>query len=99
LICLARALAVEPKVLILDEATSSIDPATERKLQTAIECLQLDRTSFVVAHRLSTIRRADQILVIDQGVIVQKGSHDELKSIPGIYADLLSANAWNTATA
>lgn len=99
LICLARALAVEPRVLILDEATSSIDPATERKLQTAIEYLQLERTSFVVAHRLSTIRKADSIMVIDQGVIVQQGTHDELKNLPGIYADLLSANAWNTATA
>ena len=88
LICFARALAHDPKILILDEATSSVDPATEQLVQKAIETLMRGRTSIIVAHRLSTIQKADEILVLDGGRIVEHGSHQELLARRGIYYNL-----------
>lgn len=88
LVCFARALLADPSVLILDEATSSIDSRTEARLQSALEVLIADRTSFVVAHRLSTIRRADLILVLDHGRIVERGKHEDLLTQGGVYAEL-----------
>jgi ATP-binding cassette subfamily B protein len=88
LVCFLRALLAEPRLLILDEATSSVDTITEARLQRALERLLESRTSFVVAHRLSTIRRADLILVLDRGAIVDRGSHLELLARPGLYRSL-----------
>lgn len=88
-IAIARALLKNPRILILDEATSSLDSESERLVQDALETLMIGRTSIVIAHRLSTIRRADQILVIDSGRIVEKGTHDELIGLEnGIYRNL-----------
>ena len=88
LICFARALAHEPRILILDEATSSIDPSTEQLIQSAIVTLMKGRTSIIVAHRLSTIQKADEILVIDGGRILERGNHQELLAKRGIYYNL-----------
>ena len=88
LIVFARALARNPKVVILDEATSSVDPVAEQLIQTAIESMLDDRTVIVIAHRLSTIRRCDQILVIASGCIAEAGTHDSLMSRRGIYHGL-----------
>jgi ATP-binding cassette subfamily B protein len=88
LICFARAMIADPRILILDEATSSIDSQTESRLQTALAKLLAGRTSFVVAHRLSTIRDADQVLVLDHGHLVERGTHEELIALGGTYANL-----------
>jgi ATP-binding cassette, subfamily B, bacterial len=88
LICFARALIADPRILILDEATSSIDSATEARLQAALKILLQGRTSFVVAHRLSTIRHADLVLVLNNGRIVEHGRHSELLAVGGVYAEL-----------
>jgi len=88
LICFARAMLADPRILILDEATSSVDAITEARLQTALERLLAARTSFVVAHRLSTIRTAHQVLVLDQGRIVERGTHRQLLRLGGLYARL-----------
>jgi ATP-binding cassette subfamily B protein len=88
LISIARAVLVNPRVLILDEATSSIDTRTETLVQAAIAKLLSGRTSFVIAHRLSTVTQADQVLVIQQGQIVERGTHTELIQRQGVYANL-----------
>ena len=88
LVCFTRALLADPRILILDEATSSIDALTEARLQKALRTLLVGRTSFVVAHRLSTIRSADQVLVLDDGRIIERGTHDQLLSLKGHYAAL-----------
>jgi ATP-binding cassette subfamily B protein/subfamily B ATP-binding cassette protein MsbA len=87
-VSIARALLKNAPILILDEATASVDTATEKLIQEALERLMANRTSFVIAHRLSTIRKADQILVIRQGQIVERGTHDELMTVNGLYAKL-----------
>lgn len=91
LIAIARAMLAKPPILILDEATSSIDTRTELKIQQALKTLMEGRTNFVIAHRLSTIRNADIILVIDDGEIVERGNHDELISAGGFYANLYNS--------
>jgi ABC-type multidrug transport system fused ATPase/permease subunit len=88
LIAFARALLADPRVLILDEATSSVDIATEQAIEDGLERLLAGRTAFVVAHRLSTIRRADLIVVLEHGVVVEQGSHDELIALGGRYGAL-----------
>ena len=88
MVCFARALLADPQLLILDEATSSIDVKTERLLQTALSVLLRGRTSFVVAHRLSTIRNADLVLMLDHGRVIERGNHDQLIEQQGAYARL-----------
>src|SRR5690606_28786670 len=88
LLTIARAILADPKILILDEATSSVDTRTEMNIQLAMNELMVGRTSFVIAHRLSTIRDADMILVMNEGDIIEKGSHKELLELNGFYADL-----------
>jgi len=91
LITIARAILANPKILIFDEATSSVDTRTEIQIQKAMNHLMASRTSFIIAHRLSTIRDADLILVMDQGDIVEQGKHQELLDKNGFYADLYNA--------
>lgn len=91
LLCIARIMLTRPPMLILDEATSSIDTRTELKIQRAFDAMMVGRTSFIVAHRLSTIREADKILVMKDGNIVEQGTHDQLIAQGGFYSDLYNA--------
>jgi ATP-binding cassette subfamily B protein len=91
LIAIARALLVDPRILILDEATSAVDTRTELLIQRAMRELRRDRTSFVIAHRLSTVRDADLILVLDDGHIVEQGTHEELLRRGSAYRKLYEA--------
>ncbi len=88
LVAFARALLADPRILILDEATSSVDIGTERTIEKALQTLLADRTSFVIAHRLSTIRDADLIVVLEHGQVIEQGSHDELLARQGLYTSL-----------
>jgi ATP-binding cassette subfamily B protein len=98
LLTIARAFLADPAILILDEATSSVDTRTEVLIQDAMSALRSNRTSFVIAHRLSTIRDADVILVMEDGAIVEQGSHDELLADEGAYAALYAAQFSGTRT-
>jgi ABC-type multidrug transport system fused ATPase/permease subunit len=97
LVAFARALLADPRILILDEATSSVDIGTERKIEQALRVLLADRTAFIIAHRLSTIRDADLIVVLEHGLIVEQGSHDELLARRGLYTSLYGDWATNVA--
>ena len=88
LVAFARALLADPRILILDEATSSVDIGTERKIERALRRLLHGRTAFIIAHRLSTIRDADLIVVLEHGKVVEKGTHDELLALRGLYTSL-----------
>jgi ATP-binding cassette subfamily B protein len=88
LIAFARALAADPDILVLDEATSAVDPETEARIQKAVDALIADRTAVVIAHRLSTIRKVDRIIVLAHGRVVEEGSHDELLAKDGVYKNL-----------
>jgi ATP-binding cassette subfamily B protein len=88
LLCIARAVLADPRILILDEATSSVDTMTEMLIQDALDHLLAGRTAIVIAHRLSTIRNADVICVIDDGQIVEQGNHEELLMLDGLYREL-----------
>jgi ATP-binding cassette subfamily B protein len=87
-IAIARALLVDPRILILDDSTSSVDMETEHLIQQALQCLMRGRTSFVIAQRLTTVKSADQVLVLDHGRIVERGTHDELVRVPGPYREI-----------
>ena len=95
LVALTRALVVDPPIVILDEATSNLDPSTESQVETALETLLASRTSIVVAHRLQTARRADRVLVMDDGKIVEDGSYDDLADRDGPFAELI--RTWETS--
>ena len=96
LLTIARAILADPKILILDEATSSVDTRTEVLIQKAMDNLMKGRTSFIIAHRLSTIRDADLILVMREGDIVEQGTHEELLNKGGFYADLYNSQFEST---
>ena len=98
LITIARAFLAEPSILILDEATSSVDTRTEVQIQEAMNALRVNRTSFVIAHRLSTIRGADIILMMENGSIVEQGSHAQLLAAGGAYYNLYSSQFAAAAT-
>lgn len=93
LLAIARAAIADPPVLILDEATSSIDTRTEKIVQDGMDKLMKGRTTFVIAHRLSTVKNSDCIMVIEQGQIIERGSHDELIKLKGRYYQLYTGNA------
>jgi ATP-binding cassette subfamily B protein len=90
-IAIARALLLNPKLLILDDSTSAVDFATERKIQQALDNLMRGRTSFVIAQRISTVQAADQILVLDQGKVVAAGTHTQLMETSPIYAEIYNS--------
>jgi ABC-type multidrug transport system fused ATPase/permease subunit len=88
LVAIARAYVADPDLLVLDEATSAVDPATEVRLQRALDSLTRGRTTLAIAHRLSTAEAADEVIVVDAGVVVQRGPHRELVQADGVYARL-----------
>ena len=90
-ISIARAMLKDAPIIIFDEATANVDPENEDKLQKAMEALMKDKTILMIAHRLKTVQKADQILVLDGGHIAQKGTHDELAGQDGLYRDFLDA--------
>jgi ATP-binding cassette subfamily B protein len=87
-IAIARALLGNPRIMILDEATSSLDTDSERRFQQNLARISRDRTTFIIAHRLSTVRHADSILVLDRGILVERGTHAELIALQGLYSHL-----------
>ena len=91
-ISIARAILIDPRILILDEATSSVDTETEREIQEALQNLIEGRTTIAIAHRLSTLRRADKLVVLEQGAVTAVGGHEELVETSDTYARLNSAN-------
>ena len=93
LLAIARAAVADPPVLILDEATSSIDTRTEKLVQEGMDALMNGRTTFVIAHRLSTVRNSDCIMVLEQGRIIERGTHDQLIAEKGRYYQLYTGNA------
>ena len=93
LLTIARTILSNKQILILDEATSSVDTRTEKIIQEAMDKLMKDRTSFIIAHRLSTVRNADKILVIEDGHIIEQGSHEELLEQKGYYYNTLNAQS------
>ena len=98
LLTIARAILADNKILILDEATSSVDTRTEMQIQKAMDNLMKGRTSFVIAHRLSTIKDADLILVMKDGDIIEQGNHEELLAAKGFYADLYNSQFDNSSS-
>ncbi len=96
-VCFARAMLADPRILILDEATSSVDALTEARIQRALTLLLRGRTSFIIAHRLSTVRHADLVLVLEQGRIVERGRHAQLLAARGPYSRLYRRFAQSAA--
>ena len=94
-LAVARLLLKAPRIVVLDEATAHLDSENEALVQQALASALKDRTSIVIAHRLSTIRAADQILVLDEGLIKERGRHDELLALNGIYADLYQRQSFS----
>ena len=97
-ISIARALLIDPKILILDEATSSVDTTTEKEIQKALDNLVRGRTTIAIAHRLSTLREANRLVVLDRGSVVEVGNHDDLMALEGHYYRLYQAQARNVDT-
>ncbi|MEO8767253.1 MAG: ATP-binding cassette domain-containing protein, partial [Nitrosospira sp.] len=97
-ISIARALLIDPRILILDEATSSVDTTTEKEIQKALENLVRGRTTIAIAHRLSTLRDANRLIVLDRGSVIETGNHDELMAREGPYYRLYQAQARNVDT-
>jgi ATP-binding cassette subfamily B protein len=97
-ISIARALLINPRILMLDEATSSVDTETEKEIQKALDNLVQGRTTIAIAHRLSTLRRADRLIVLERGEVVELGSHDELMAARGAYWRLYEAQVRNVDT-
>jgi ATP-binding cassette subfamily B protein len=92
-VAIARTLLKDPRILILDDSTSSVDTETEAAIRTALDRLMEGRTTFIIAHRIPTVMRADLILVLEGGQIVQRGTHSELLSQPGIYRQIYQVQA------
>jgi ATP-binding cassette subfamily B protein len=97
-ISIARALLIDPPILILDEATASVDSETEKEIQKALDNLVTGRTTIAIAHRLSTLQKADRLVVLDRGRVVEEGGHDELMEKEGAYYRLYMAQARNVDT-